>query len=252
MLYETINNIFGVIYFISWSVGFYYQIYLMIKIKSGDGFSIDNQILANIGMLYYAIYNTYYVFCVHTTFASVLDMVYTFQGVILGLIILFLTFYYPREKNKINISLSVMIAIFLFLNLFYYYIGVVQKNSSYDHFMLFLGIGESWSCVVKYLYQIYLNIDKQSTIGFAIEGIIGDLSGAVFSFLQIVIDYYLIGTKDINFPKILLSFVSIAFDSFIIYQHYCLYPQKTKKFEKLDSNELQTEDLSDKAIKLSF
>jgi len=159
---------------------------------------------------------------VKTNFESILDVVYGVQAVLLGLWILAATMYFPHSINKFNSSVVVIISTVLILGLTFYYIGVLRLGVPISNLWFFLGITESWVCVVKYLYQIFLNYDKQSTIGFAVEGIWGDIVGAICSLLQFVINK-IIGQQDINWAKFLLACISVIFDIVLIYQHYILY-----------------------------
>lgn len=222
---KIINGVFGIIYFVAWSIGFYYQIALIYRLKSGEGFSLDNQLLSNIGMIYYCVYNTYYMITVRADFESILDVVYSVQAVFLGLWILAASLYFPHGINKFNFSVGVVLAIVLMMALTYYVLGVRALGVPVSDLWFFLGITESWVCVVKYLYQIFLNYDKKSTVGYAIEGVWGDILGAVCSLLQFVINK-VIDQQDINWAKVLLAIISVVFDIVLLYQHYLVYKNR--------------------------
>ena len=80
--------------------------------------------------------------------------------------------------------------------------------------------------VAKYIPQILLNIQRQSTIGWSIWGVIFDLSGGLLSLIQLLFDSLDMGTLSGitgNLAKLGLSFVTIFFDLVFLYQHYFLY-----------------------------
>ena len=222
---KIINGAFGIVYAIAWSIGFYYQIGLIYRLRSGEGFSLDNQLLSNIGMIYYCVYNTYYMIVVRTDFESILDVAYSIQAVILGLWIMAASLYFPHGVNRFNVSVLVVLAIISMMALTYYAYGVRILGVPISDLWFFLGITESWICVVKYLYQIFLNYDKQSTVGYAIEGVWGDVLGAACSLVQFFINK-MIGQEEINWAKVLLAIISILFDSVLLYQHYIRYKDK--------------------------
>ena len=221
---KTLQNIFGITYAIAWSVGLYFQIALMYRTKCGDGFSLDNQLLSILGEIFFLCYNTY-LMILNPEFYNIINFIFTFQCIVLGLVIFGLTFYYPRKKNKFNISVIFVIFIFCAMAVFYYLWGVIYKGYMVKEFYLFLGLGNCWVVLIKYLYQITLNYDKKSTVGFAIEGIIGDVIGCICIFLESILRYKNDNKSEINYPLILMAWESIFFDFIIIFQHYYLYRQ---------------------------
>ena len=80
--------------------------------------------------------------------------------------------------------------------------------------------------VIKYIPQVWENWRRQSTEGWNIWNVLLDLSGALGSFGQLVLDCASTGvwsglTGDP--AKLMLSNVSLVFDAVFIVQHYCLY-----------------------------
>lgn len=84
---------------------------------------------------------------------------------------------------------------------------------------------------------MYLNFKRKSTVGWNIINILLDLTGGIFSFLQIAIDAIngegslFGGGGAFNVVKFILSVTSIFFDSIFIFQHYVLYRHSWKNDE---------------------
>jgi cystinosin len=80
--------------------------------------------------------------------------------------------------------------------------------------------------LVKYMPQVWMNYQRQSTDGWSIGQILLDFSGGVLSLLQLLIDASLqldwSGVTG-NPVKLGLGNISILFDLIFIIQHYVLY-----------------------------
>lgn len=87
---------------------------------------------------------------------------------------------------------------------------------------------------------------RQSTSGFAIEGILLDLIGGIFSLIQLVIDASLISHdwKEVTGDpgKLGLSFISIVFDLILIVQHYVLYGSVAAALPSSDTPQRSQDD----------
>lgn len=82
--------------------------------------------------------------------------------------------------------------------------------------------------VLKYLPQMVLHYAIKSTRGFSIGAIFCDLTGGVFSLLQLVIQAVCIDGQPAgiwaNPAKLGLSLLTLGFDLIFIFQRYALYP----------------------------
>ena len=82
---------------------------------------------------------------------------------------------------------------------------------------------------VKYTPQAVMNYRRQSTAGFSIMAILLDLSGAILSLMQLVLDSSLQGDWSGaigNISKLLLGNITVLFDLVFIFQHFCLYHER--------------------------
>lgn len=92
--------------------------------------------------------------------------------------------------------------------------------------------------LIKYIPQVALNYNNQSTLGWSIGNILLDLTGGILSILQQGLDSY--NSNDIsiilgNPVKLGLGLISIIFDLVFIYQHYVLYPDTAIQDEDLET-----------------
>ena len=219
----AIEDIFEVINVIFWAASYYILIYDIIKTNTGDGFSIDYQLLAISSSIYYAVYSISIVFNGEQTFITITDAIFAFHGVIAGIMVLIVTFVYPRNINKLDISVLAILMIGLSMILLYYLIGIYGGYAPLNDLWLFIGISKVIITTVKYTYQVLLNYDRKSTYGFAIGNIYLDFFGSLASVIQLSIEFYLIENYVINIAKVLLTSVSIVMDIVLFFQHYILY-----------------------------
>ena len=238
---EIINGIFAIIYFFAWTIGFYFQIYITYKAKTGDGVCINFQILSMTGMLFFAIYNTYFVITKVTNFETIIDMLLAQVGFVLAIVILFQTFFYKRKRNFLNSSTIFSILFIFFLILFYFFFGIEMENNDIHDFYLFLGFTQSVICIQKYFSQIELNFFNKSVESFSIEGIFGDLTGGLLMILQFFLNSVFLDGFEINFPKLSLAVISIFFDVVIIFQKY-YYRRKIKALEKFNNEKIEEKE----------
>ncbi|CEM07827.1 unnamed protein product [Vitrella brassicaformis CCMP3155] len=90
----------------------------------------------------------------------------------------------------------------------------------------YLGLVKAFITIVKYIPQILLNYRNKSTKGMAIQQILLDISGGIFSLLQNCIDAIAFSDADYileNIPKMLIGGASMAYDILLILQHYVFY-----------------------------
>jgi cystinosin len=83
---------------------------------------------------------------------------------------------------------------------------------------------------VKYTPQVVMNYRQQSTAGFSIGAILLDLSGAMLSLMQLVLDSSSQGDWSGavgNTAKLLLGNITVLFDLIFIFQHFILYRERS-------------------------
>ena len=102
--------------------------------------------------------------------------------------------------------------------------------------------------LVKYIPQVILNYRRKSTLGWNITGCIMDITGAILSLLQLLLDCN--DTNDWNgvtgdLVKLGLGAISMVFDVIFITQHFCLYSPLTE-YGNLLQDDMNSSLLNDK------
>ncbi|KAI5443370.1 hypothetical protein KIW84_012139 [Lathyrus oleraceus] len=96
--------------------------------------------------------------------------------------------------------------------------------------------------LIKYFPQALMNFMRKSTDGFSIGSILLDFSGGVFNYSQMVVQSI---DQDswVNFygniGKVMISLVTIFYDSILMCQHYVLYPHKKVLITSENSEEIK-------------
>ena len=248
-LIDIIIALLGISYVIIWSLSFYFQLFLILKVKHSEGYSIDFQIFNIFGFGFYTISNIHYMFQNGSNFDSIIDLIFSSHAFLISIVILGLTFYYPNKENKGHFGTYIMILILFVMTVIYFFLNNYWILGCPNDLWIFMGMGKSIVSTLKYLYQIYLNKERETTEGFSIENIILDLTGGSLSLLQVILEIVKETGRSFfddrtNIPKIGLSVVVIFFDFVLIYQHYFVFHEDViaKKKEKSDK-EMIEEDL---------
>ncbi|KAH1193134.1 Cystinosin [Glycine max] len=96
--------------------------------------------------------------------------------------------------------------------------------------------------LIKYFPQAFMNFLRKSTDGFSIGTILLDFSGGIFNYSQMVVQSIDQGSW-VNFygniGKVLISLVTIFYDSILMCQHYVLYPENKKGLTSKNSEEIK-------------
>lgn len=210
-----------------WSSAYYYQLYMMIRLKSGKGFSLDYQYLSTVSMGFYACYNIYFFFSKVTSFYSFVDMLFSVHSTTIHAVLIFMTYRYPRGINNVHTSIVFVISVMIGLIATYYVIGVKWGVDSVNGFFLYLAYSKINFSVVKYLYQIYLSYERKSTKGYSIIYVFCNFIGASLSIAQITLEWMLGESAKFNFPKLILGIITMSFECGFMYQHFVLYGSGT-------------------------
>ena len=137
-----------------------------------------------------------------------------------------------RKKNKLSLSSVAVVVAVVVLSSFYYVFGVILEYSNLDQFLLFIGITKVNISIFKYIYQICLNIERQSTVGFSVFNLLLDWLGCVVSVIQILLIYFALGNHNVNIGKFMLSVMCGLLDMVLMWQHFVTYKKARIAFEK--------------------
>lgn len=145
----------------------------------------------------------------------------------------------PRQSS---VSRNIQKALYIVLSLFCLTVAVLVTLCAVDEHL----VGIEWLdvlyvlssakvviTVIKYIPQVWENWRRKSTKGWNIWNVLLDLSGAIGSFGQLLMDCASTGIWDRlsgDPAKLMLGNVSLVFDAIFIVQHYCLYgPEKGRR-----------------------
>ena len=82
---------------------------------------------------------------------------------------------------------------------------------------------------LKYWPQMMWNFKRKSTKGWSTLANMLDLVGGLFAFLQMWMEHHNNNSTEINSVKLILAFMSMAYDIVFLVQRYCLYPAGSRK-----------------------
>ncbi|XP_061093768.1 cystinosin-like [Conger conger] len=234
---ETVDQVFGWIYFLVWSLSFYPQAYENWKRKSVVGLNFDFLALNITGFFAYSVFNVglFWVPYLMEEFLKVNpngvnpvdanDVFFSLHALALTLLYTCQCCMYERggqKVSKIGIALLVIAWTFALVTLF---VAVASKITWLDYIYYFSYVKLAIT-LIKYIPQAYMNYKRQSTEGWSIGNVIPDFIGGVFSIMQMFVqshnndEWMLIFGDPTKFG---IGLFSICFDVLFFIQHYCLY-----------------------------
>jgi len=265
---DKISAIIGWIYFSAWSISFYPQIWTNYRRKSVVGLSIDFQLLNLLGFTCYAIYNSalYFIPAIRHQYKEIHDgqlpavhindVAFSVHAFLATSTTLTQCFLYRKtdniDNNNSKISIYSKLAVSIAVGVSTVWAGIIflspavnppltpcRKSScpiesffTWLTWLYFLSGIKFLVTLVKYIPQVVLNCQRQSTEGWNVWNVLLDFEGGVLSLVQQIIDAVFSGslTPLIGSPiKAGLSFVSMLFDVIFIVQHFVLYPNWKRK-----------------------
>ncbi|CAL0299154.1 unnamed protein product [Lupinus luteus] len=201
---EVTYQVLGWLAFLSWAICGYPQIILNFHRKSVVGLNLDYEILNMVKLWSYLIYN------VSLFFSSDIQKQY-FDKYGYGQMI-------PVAANDVAFSTHAVILNLIILSQIAIYECGTQKFSKFAITIV---------AVVLFSAAALMNFMRKSTDGFSIGSILLDFSGGIFNFSQMVVQSIDQGSW-MNFcgniGKVMISLVTIFYDSILMFQHYVLYP----------------------------
>jgi cystinosin len=242
-IYPYVSSSLGYTYFLMWSISFYPQVLTNYHRRTTSGLSVDFCLLNVIGFACYATYNLslFYnddlrrlyrerhgggdvVIPVRSN-----DVAFAVHALVLASITLCQILYYDGVQTKPSTIIGAFIVVIIFI-IGLYPVGmilfpVVLGGDALD-FIYLLSYIKMAITVVKYMPQVIMNYQRQSTTGWSIWQIVLDFGGGGLSDLQLVLDCWnLQNWSGItgNLAKFALGMVSIVFDIVFLIQHYMLY-----------------------------
>ncbi|KAK4282293.1 hypothetical protein QN277_013689 [Acacia crassicarpa] len=234
---QLLYQVLGWLTFVCWGIACYPQIILNFRRKRVVGLNFDFQILNLTKHTSYLIYNAslYFSTVIQKQYfdkygseqmipVAANDVAFSTHSVIMTLIVLFQIAIYERGDQKLSkpaiatVSLIWLIAAVCFF--------VALSNHSWLWLISIFNSIQVCMTLIKYMPQAIMNFLRKSTDGFSIGGVLLDFSGGVFNYSQMAVQSIDQGSW-VNFfgniGKVLISLVTIFYDSVFMFQHYVLY-----------------------------
>ncbi|EFQ96852.1 cystinosin [Nannizzia gypsea CBS 118893] len=251
-LAQTVSQGLGWTYFLLWTCSFYPQLIHNYRRRSTDGFSLNFTLLNLFGLAAYTIFNGSLLFSpvIRCQYAErhpqspeptvqINDFTYAIHGTIICLLI-YSQLQWPSLWNFHTIHPSLKVhpftiwilwcstgAIALDIIGVSFYSTWTQRE--WLDIVNTIGNIKVFLTAIKYTPQAVMNWRYQSTEGFSILAVLLDLTGALLSLIQLVLDSSLQGDWSgiiNNISKLLLGNITLLFDVVFLVQHYCLYRKR--------------------------
>ncbi|XP_061093752.1 cystinosin-like [Conger conger] len=252
---ETVDQVFGWIYFLSWSIGFYPQAYDNWKRKSVVGLDFDFLALNLIGFIAYSVFNVglYWVPYLKEEFLKVnpngvnpvdaSDVFFSLHALVLTLLYMCQCGIYERGDQKVSKIGSAILVIAWTFPLVTLFVAVASKITWLEYIYYFSYV-KLVITLIKYIPQAYLNYKRQSTEGWSIGNVLTDIVGGFFSIFQMFVQSHNNDEWRLIFgdpTKFGIGLFSICFDVLFMVQHYCLYRRPHIPESKAEVAEVGTE-----------
>jgi len=206
--WQVISELIGFIYLFCWAFCNLPQFFLIQRRKSVAGFSMTFQVLNMIGFLWYLIYLIYgYIYQhKHNTTKSIVWQDFAWCGctlVVVYAIAVQCVIYRKTITETIHpfyqasiVGIFTITAYNLFLvkaNFLPWYTVADGGGEAYS-FMHFCGYAKTYISFIKYFPQCRLNFRRKRTTGFSIFQVVLDVTGALTSFAQSMINAWYVLT----------------------------------------------------------
>ncbi|XP_027923327.1 cystinosin homolog isoform X2 [Vigna unguiculata] len=236
---EVSYQVLGWLAFLSWGVAGYPQLILNFRRKSVVGLSLDFQILSLTKHCSYLIYNA-------SLFFSPLVQKQYFekygyeQMIPVAANDVAFSSHAVRGNQKFSIyTIAIAVAVWFTAGVCFF---IALPTQSWLWLVSIFNIIQAIMTLIKYFPQTLLNFLRKSTNGFSIGTVLLDFSGGVFNYSQMAVQSIDQGSW-VNFygniGKVLISLVTISYDSILICQHYVLYPDNKKGLPSKNSEEIK-------------
>jgi len=246
----TTSQIIGWIYFVSWSISFYGQIYVNYKLKSVRGFKLDFAALNLVGFTFYSLYTSEGYYNPNNNYGlgevEIQDLLFAYHALVMVIITCIQCMIYERGDNTVSLPARILVVTYVVAATLFYFVTKAEGWTSSDfNWFLLLGYMKLSISTIKYTPQVYWNYLRKSTFGWSIFNILCDFCGGFFSIAQTVVDTINGGGSDFNVIKFSLGNISMVFDVVFMIQHYVIYKNSNLKVE-MDASLLFKSDIENK------
>ena len=251
----------GWIYFISWVVIFYPQIYCNWKNKSVIGLNFDYLAIVLTDLSLYTVYNVGLYFSKdvqreykikHDTEVipvKINDVLFGILGDSACLIVIIQCTLYKAGGQRISRTCQLILGIIFIFLIVVVAITLFTDFLQWIDLLTYMSFVKIFTCT-KYVPQIYMNFQRRSTSGFSVGSIFCDFNGGLFSMGQMIADSYNFddwSSFSGNPTKFIVGFFTLVFDTVIILQHFVCY-RNSVAFEKIPNEEEERVDQNDENL----
>ena len=239
--WSVISAIIGWTYILAWSFSFYPQFLLNIKRQSVTGLSPDYIALNILGFTCYTVYCAVFLLSDNVQeeyrrrssrhsepLVRVNDAVFAAHALLLSILTYSQICFWGYERGSKQ-QASRFARLFIAASIFAIFIlCILAQVGSIGWIDVIYGMSyiKLMVSLSKCVPQLYLNYQRQSTVGWSIINILLDFVGGVLSLLQLFIDCAIADDWSAitgNAVKTGLGFLSIVTDILFMTQHYILY-----------------------------
>ncbi|XP_054802173.1 cystinosin homolog [Prosopis cineraria] len=242
--------------FSCWSISFYPQVFLNFRRKSVVGLNFDFVLLNLTKHSSYLIHNAsmYFSSAVQKQYieeygsgemlpVAANDVAFSAHAVLLTAVTLFQILIYDRGTQKISkLAIGIVSVVWLTAAVCFF---LALPTRSWLWLLTVFNTIQVCMTILKYIPQAIMNFMRKSTDGFSISNILLDLSGGMANYGQMVVQSMDQGSWNNfygNIGKMMLSLVTVFFDTFFICQHFVLYPAK-KTYKTVADPEKSEEEI---------
>ncbi|KAG9103603.1 hypothetical protein FRC06_009613 [Ceratobasidium sp. 370] len=225
-----------------------------------EGLSIDFTSLNVVGFASYAFYATTFMFNEdvreeyrrrhngHNNSVQLNDVAFAIhasKALVLTVIVLSQTFYYPRgpgqQLSPFNRAAIIFMAVVFFVD-----VGRIAVSQAHLIDVLYhLGTFKLYVSIAKYIPQARSNFKRRSTEGWSIGNVLLDFTGGLLSLLQLLIDSFALNDWSAitgNPVKFGLSMFSLGFGLLFLLQHYVWFAKNRPSDDVLSNDADPTRD----------
>lgn len=250
---QIIYQVFGWLAFLSWSLAGYPQLISNFRRKSVVGLSLDYTILNFTKHWSYLIYNASLFFSpvIQKQYfekygygqmipVAANDVAFSTHAVIINLIVISQFAIYGQGTQKLSKYVIAIVAVVWLSAAVCFFIAL--PTQSWLWLISIFNSIQVCMTLIKYCPQAFMNFLRKSTDGFSIGNVLLDFSGGIFNYSQMVvqsIDQDSLVNFYGNIGKVMISLVTIFYDSILMFQHYILYSHKKVSITSENSEEIQ-------------
>ncbi|KAL7748293.1 hypothetical protein RI367_006252 [Sorochytrium milnesiophthora] len=238
-------------YFAAWSVSFYPQVILNYRRKRVDGLSTDFVALNIIGFTAYAIFTCAFYFSGtvqrqyrdrnngQSNLVAPQDVFFALHALALASITGVQMVVYRATRKDLSIPARTAILGVLATVVCFMASMIAKPEIAWLDLIYLCASVKLFVSFIKYLPQMILNYQQQSTMGWSIGNILLDFTGGSLSLLQLLLDDWRAWSHSggqqsydgswfmhlwrANPAKLGLALLSLSFDIIFMYQHFALY-----------------------------